>query len=341
MPHNRLKKGENKTRDQSDSTDRATRETENRFLRVPKPGSNHGSQMIIFENHINWLELKIKKEFGDISCLVKGEDPAPIVDPVPVGTPIPQPHYQPPQTPRATPIGVPVTGPAAGTRGSASSSTTSQPVTLMTQARHNKEAEDAVEERKERKKDISKALGVILETIDDSFRIYRESNQEAKMAYRNNDIKTIMSHIAIWYRSHLGSAAEEVIATSEADLKRAKDTFDQIRQFKTQSVSDFKKTFDAHVNIYQRTTGEILTESRKAYRFLDKLFKPKFGDWFTQMERYDRKFTLIKAHNPNVIKDETKGIPNNLALAYSIASAQENELAKQERKEASKRSREE
>ena len=60
----------------------------------------------------------------------------------------------------------------------------------MTQARHDKEAENVVEERNERKKDISKALGVILETIDDGFRIYRLATPEAQTAYDDNDIKS-------------------------------------------------------------------------------------------------------------------------------------------------------
>ena len=59
----------------------------------------------------------------------------------------------------------------------------------MTQARHDKETENAVEERKERKKDVSRALVVILETIDDLFRIYRMSTTEAQKAYDNNEIE--------------------------------------------------------------------------------------------------------------------------------------------------------
>ena len=74
--------------------------------------------------------------------------------------------------------------------------------------------------------------------------------------------------------------------------------------------------FDAHVKTYEQNTGEVLQEARRANRFLNMLFKPKFGAWFNEMDPYGQKFNLIRVHNPNVIKDETKGIPAKSALAY-------------------------
>jgi hypothetical protein len=39
------------------------------------------------------------------------------------------------------------------------------------------------------------------------------------------------------------------------------------------------------VKIFEETTGTALPEQRKAYRFLDKLYKPKFGNWFDEMDQ--------------------------------------------------------
>ena len=295
-------------------------ENETKILRVPKPGNNYANQLLVLNNHINWLETKIKKEFGDIACLVRGQDPPPILDPVAVGQPIPQSAYQPPENPSATPAATPITT-GVQTRASAASSSNAQdrtPVILMTQARHDKEIDKAVEKRDKREEDISKALGAILETIDDSFRIYRMATAQCQAAYDNNDIKTIMAHISIWFKSALGSNAQEQVATSESDLKKARDTFHHIKQHKNQSIQDFKAFYDAHVKIYQQTTGENLPESRKAYSFLDKLYKPKYGPWFNQMDEYEQKFNLIKARNANVVRDETRCIPGTLDLAYAL-----------------------
>jgi hypothetical protein len=99
----------------------------------------------------------------------------------------------------------------------------------MSQARHDKEASNAVDARSDRLNDISKALGMILETIDGAFRKYRQRTPAADQAYDANDIKTIMTHIAIWYRETLGSTATDVIATSEADIKKSNGF---IRSFK-------------------------------------------------------------------------------------------------------------
>ena len=316
---------------------------ETKILRVPKPGQNYANQLLILNNHINWLETKIKKEFGDIACLVRGQDPPPILDPVAVGQPIPQSTYQPPETPSATPAATPIV-PGVQTRGSSASSSNVPariPVILMTQARHDKETDKAVEKRDKREEDISKALGAILETIDDSFRIYRNSTAQCQAAYDNNDIKTIMAHISIWFKSALGSNAQEQVATSESDLKKARDTFQHIRQHKNQSIQDFKAFYDAHVKFYQQTTGEVLPESRKAYLFLDKLHKPKYGAWFNQMDEYEQKFNLIRARNANVVRDETRCVPATLDLAYAIAQAHEADLLKKEKTAELKRSREE
>jgi hypothetical protein len=209
----------------------------------------------------------------------------------------------------------------------------------MTQARFDKETSKAVDARDERKQDISKALGVILETIDNSFRKYRQRTLAAEAAYNANDIKTIMTHLGIWYREALGSTATDVIAVSEADIKRAIDMFEYLKQTKNQSLEDFRKDFDSNVNIYEQTTGNVLPEHRKAYRFLSKLYKPRYGTWFNNLETYDRVFNIIKAKEPTLVKDKTKGVPTTLEVAYAIAAAQEAETAKQERIAAAKKAR--
>ena len=163
-----------------DNTNEAT-EVEFRFLKAPNRGVQQARQLLLFDEHI-------KKEFGDISCLVRGKDPKEILDPVPVGTPIPQEVLA---TPAAT--------------GSLNRSRANQQQVLMSRTRHDKEASKAVDAREERKNDISKALGVILETVDGSFRKYRQRTPAAEEAYNANDIKTIMTHLEIWYRETLGS----------------------------------------------------------------------------------------------------------------------------------------
>jgi hypothetical protein len=164
-------------------------EVEFKVLKAPKRGVQQARQLLMLEEHIDWLEIKIKKEFGDISCLVRGRDPAPILDPVQVGNPIPNEVL-------ATPV----------TTTSSSRSRAANQV-IMTQARFDKETSKAVDARDERKQDISKALGVILETIDNSFRKYWQRTPAAEAAYNTNDIKTIMTHLTIWYREALGSTA--------------------------------------------------------------------------------------------------------------------------------------
>ena len=67
--------------------------------------------------------------------------------------------------------------------------------------------------------------------------------------------------------------------------KKATDLFDRLKQTKNQTLVDFQTTFDAHVKIFEETTGTALPEQRKAYRFLDKLYKPKFGNWFDEMDQ--------------------------------------------------------
>jgi hypothetical protein len=293
-------------------------EVEFKFLKAPKRGTQQARQLLAFDDHIDWLEIKIKKEFGDISCLVKGRDPIPILDPVAVGSPIPNEVL-------ATPTG--------------SSSNVANQV-IMTKARFEKESSKAVDARDERRQDISKALGVILETIDNSFRKYWKRTPAAEAAYNSNDIKTIMIHLGIWYREALGSTATDTIAVSEADIKKANDMFEYLKQTKNQTLEDFKKDFDSHVNIYEQTTGNNLPENRRAYRFLSKLYKPRYGDWFSKLEAYDATFNIIKAKKPNLIKDETKGVPTTLEVAYALAAAQEAETAKQERIAAAKRAKE-
>ena len=306
--------GANATRDYSNEPT----EVEFKFLKAPKRGTQQAKQLLAFDDHIDWLEIKIKKEFGDISCLVKGRDPSPILDPVAVGERIRNEFL-------ATPTGTARNRPA-------------NQVT-MTQARFDRETSKAVDARDERRQDISKALGVILETIDNSFRKYWKRTPAAEAAYNSNDIKTIMIHLGIWYREALGSTATDTIAVSEADIKKANDMFEYLKQNKNQSLEDFKKDFDSHVNIYEQTTGNVLPEHRRAYRFLSKLYKPKYGDWFNKLEAYDATFNIIKVKKPNLVKDETKGVPTSLDVAYALAAAQEAETAKQERIAAAKRAR--
>ena len=74
--------------------------------------------------------------------------------------------------------------------------------------------------------------------------------------------------------------------------------FEYLKQSKNQSLEDFKKDFDSHVNIYEKTTGNNLPENRRAYRFLSKLYKPRYGDWFSKLEAYDATFNIIKAKKP-------------------------------------------
>jgi hypothetical protein len=106
-------------------------EVEFKFLKAPKRGTQQARQLLAFDEHIDWLEIKIKKEFGDISCLVKGRDPSPILDPVAVGAPIPNEVL-------ATPT------------GSASRSRATNQV-IMTQARFDRETSKADDARDEDK----------------------------------------------------------------------------------------------------------------------------------------------------------------------------------------------
>jgi hypothetical protein len=150
-------------------------EVEFKFLKAPKRGVQQARQLLLLDEHIDWLEIKIKKEFGDISCLVKGRDPSPILDPVAVGERIRNEFL-------TTPT------------GSANRNRPANNV-IMTQARFDREISKAVDAREERRNDISKALGVILETVDNSFRKYWQRTPAAEAAYNANDIKTIMTHL--------------------------------------------------------------------------------------------------------------------------------------------------
>ena len=117
MYNNNNRRGNKRMREQNANVEKSAseqKENERKFLKAPKPGVNQANTLLMYNNHMNWLELKIKKELRDISCLVRGQEPQDILNPVAVGTPSPQEAYQPPQTPTATPavaIAAPV-GPA-------------------------------------------------------------------------------------------------------------------------------------------------------------------------------------------------------------------------------------
>ena len=64
--------------------------------------------------------------------------------------------------------------------------------------------------------------------------------------------------IVTQYRNTHRSTATDVIAVSEADIKRATDMFEYLKQNKNQSLEDFKSDFDSHVKIYEQTTGNTL-----------------------------------------------------------------------------------
>ena len=162
----------------------------------------------------------------------------------------------------------------------------------MTQAAYDEISKENREKRAKREENMSKALGLILTTIDGAFQTYINDNREATIAYDTNDIRTIMRHLSIWYKKTLGSSSTNVRAISEADIEKARKIFEALKQFKDQSVQSFKTIFDANLKVYLETTGEEMTEQRKAFQFISKLYPPKFGDWSRKKKREDRELLL-------------------------------------------------
>ena len=296
-----------------------------RFLKAPKNTENQAGQLLQLDSHIRWLKIKIKTEYGDISNLVDQGSLPEISRPVPVGTPIPQVQLR---TPAAGPI-----GPAAGTRNAQARIEEPQ---LMTQVEFDEIIRENREIKRTREQSMSKALGYILTTIDDAFQNYISNNPEASQAYDADDIKTIMKHLSIWYKKSLGSSSINVRATTEADIAKAKKVFNDIKQFKNQTVQAFKKIFDANLTIYLETTGEEMQQQRRAYQFISKLYMPKFGDWFDKKVKEDVDFGISNAGNPNAIQPSDSGCPKTLEIAFNLAVSEERSIDVKQRREANK-----
>ena len=318
------KKGNKRTAHYNVANDKVTeQDLDFRLLKAPKNSERQAAQLLLLDSHINWLKNRVKKDYGDISILVTQGNLPEIEPPLPIGTPLPQ--HQTPARP--------------GTRAAAARE--DAPVPVMTQVAYDEISRENREERKKREDNMSKALGLILTTIDDAFQAYINDNREATRAYDTNDIRNIMRHLSIWYKKTLGSSSTNVRAMSEADIEKAKKTFEALKQFKDQSVQSFKKIFDANLKIYLETTGEVMTDQRKAFQFISKLYPPKFGNWCNKKIREDREFGITNEGNPNAVQPANNGCPRTLEIAFNLSLIEEAELDSNEKREAIKARREE
>ena len=303
------------------ANDKTEQDIEFKFLRAPKNSDKQAAQLLALDNHISWLKNRVKRDYGDISILVTQGNMPEIVHPLPVGTPLHE-----PQTP------------AHRTRAAAREE---EPVAVMTQQAYDEISKENRDKLTKREENQSKALGLILTTIDGAFQTYINGNREATNAYDRNDIKTIMKHLNIWYKKTLGSSSTNVRAVSEADIAKAKEIFEALKQFNDQSVQAFKNIFDANLKIYLETTGEEMTDKRKAFIFISKLYPPKFDKWVTKKKREDSEFRITEEENPNTVQPANIGCPRTLEMAYNLALIEEREIYTTERQEQIKARREE
>ena len=44
-----------------------------------------------------------------------------------------------------------------------------------------------------------------------------------------------------------------------------------------------------------------MTDKRKAFQFISKLYPPKFGNWFSKKKREDREFRITNEGNANIL----------------------------------------
>ena len=265
----------------------------------------------------------MKRDYGDISILVTQGNMPEIVHPLPVGTPLHEPQTPAPRTRAAV------------------REAEDEPVAVMTQQAYDEISKENRDKIAKREENMSKALGLILTTIDGAFQTYINGNREATNAYDRNDIKTIMRHLNIWYKKTLGSSSTNVRAVSEADIAKAKEIFEALKQFNDQSVQAFKNIFDANLKIYLETTGEEMTDKRKAFIFISKLYPPKFDKWVTKKKREDSEFRITEEENPNTVQPANIGCPRTLEMAYNLALIEEREIYTTERQEQIKARREE
>ena len=79
-----------------------------------------------------------------------------------------------------------------------------------------------------------------------------------------------------------------------------------------------------------------MQQQRRAYQFISKLYKPKFGDWFDKKVKEDVEFGISNAGNPDAIQSSTAGCPKTLEIAFNLAVIEERSIEVKQRREANK-----
>lgn len=268
----------NKIKDEEDHSDPGVQKICN-FLRAPVAAKNEANQMILLMNHIEYLEIAVKKEFGELSDAIL-QKPLPSIK---------EPEREP----------------------------------GMSKVFYKKLMNAAIDEIQERKKNLPKALGFVMSTIDSSFGIYVKANKSPEKAFQENDIAKIMKHLEIWYSQKMGSCAKSTLLSNLDEKEKAEKNWTKLHQKKDQSIEDFYKLFLSNLKVYSNKLGITMSDQEKAFKFITKLNKSLYGEWVNKMSKEEKKFTIKKSLDPRAKKDNMNGYPTTLEEAYQLAVIEE------------------
>jgi hypothetical protein len=249
------------------------------FLSAPVPSKNHASQLVSLNNHLEYLEIAVQKNYGEISQTVTQNILPDII--------------------------IPEREPG------------------VSKSVYKKMLNIAIDDIQERKRNLPKALGFILSTIDISFSYYIKKTPETKIAYQDNRIEIIMKHLNIWYNQKLGSTSADMLLTDCDEIEDAENNWKKFHQLKDQSVEDFFKLFQSNMYVFISKTGNELSEKKKAFKFVTKLNKNRYGEWVKKMGQEQKIFAIKKKSNSLKGKYLITGYPTSLDEAYQLAIIEE------------------
>ena len=274
------------------------------FLEAPQPGANKQLNLQLFEEFIRKIQNEARETFGEISVLITGG----VVPDPPFGAVVPAGN----QHARARAIA-------------------------------KAQDEEAAKTLARRPEEIKKMLSSILTKIDYSFLTHIENDLApggAREQMLAGNVAGTMANLRTWYERRMGLLPLVAGVTDNKLVDDAKENFHTFHQNYDESMEDFIRRFMSNVELLNRTTGQVLTDSQKAYQLIRKLNRSLHGKNMDSLEEGEQHQLRFLAQTPGAARNPFFGYPQTYADAVLLVTSWEVRAAESKKKSGDRRQRE-